>query len=347
MTTCLSHWTALHWHLRQICWQHATPGRDKDFRVPDVAPTATELRDVRRAVGPRLPESEGQTPPIDVLVTRDEGRRVLQGARCHVCTTMLPSGSIQPAGLRGYDILVASPELTFIQIAATEDIRVAAYVGTALCASYRIDEFSVSGLTRRAEPETSLTSVKRIAAFLRRAKGVYGVDAARRALKYVRDGALSPPEGGISLLAMLPCRLGGFGWRDVRLNVGVRVFERLGADGARRYAARYPDVVIVGKAADGGRRVVGIDYDPEVTHGGEARRRSDVRRSNQIGGVREMAHFTFTDEERTSFSAWKSSMERVRLALGKRKTRRNGHADDYEEERWGAWHLLLNHPPVL
>lgn len=40
-------------------------------------------------------------------------------------------------------------------------------------------------------------------------------------------------------------------------------------------------------------------------------------------------------------------MERVRRALGKRKARRDGKADDYDNERWEAWHLLLNHPPAL
>ena len=40
-------------------------------------------------------------------------------------------------------------------------------------------------------------------------------------------------------------------------------------------------------------------------------------------------------------------MERVRKALGKRKPRRSGQVDDFDYERWEAWHLLLNNPPVL
>ena len=251
------------------------------------------------------------------------------------------------SGLRGYSISVTSPELTFLQIAATEDMRVAAYVGTALCSSFRIDEFEDSGLVRREPPEEPLTSVKRIASYLRRAKGVHGVDAARRALKYIRDGALSPPECAITTLSMLPNALGGFAWHNVSLNAAVRVFDRLDARGERCYATRYPDIVIFARTSDGERRVVGIDYSPEITHGGEARRRSDVERENQIGSVRHMAHFTFTEEERLSYPKWKSSMERVRLALGTRRARKNGRADDYDRERWEAWHMLLNNPPIL
>ena len=224
------------------------------------------MADLSRALGPCLPKVEGQAHPIDVLVAKSEGRRAIHGIMCHTCTTQLPKGSIQRSGLRGYDILVTSPELTFVQIAATEDMRVAAYVGMALCSSFRIDDFEASGLARREAPEGALTSTKKIAAFLRRAKGLYGVGKAREALSHVRDGALSPPEGGIALLSMLKPRLGGFDWRSVRLNVAVRVFDRLDARGESRYTTRYPDVVIAERSSEGERRMVGIDFDPEVTH---------------------------------------------------------------------------------
>ena len=210
MTTCVSHWTALRWHLRQPCWQGSEPTNVESIPIPDDAPNAAEVADLLRALGSCLPEIEGQTPQIDVLVAKSEGRRATHGITCHTCSTQLPKGSIQRSGLRGYDILVTSPELTFVQIVATEDMRVAAYVGMALCFSFRIDEFEESGLARREAPEGPLTSTKIIAAFLRRAKGLYGVDKARDALRYVRDGALSPPEGGIALLSMLKPRLGGF-----------------------------------------------------------------------------------------------------------------------------------------
>lgn len=347
MTTCISHWTALHWHLRRICWSGRDVQSCDEHHVPEVAPGAAEAADASRALEPYLPESAKQARKIDVLVSKAEGRRTNKFVKCHVCTTTLPRGSVQAMSLRGYDILATSPELTFVQIAASEDLRIAAYVGMALCSSFRIDEYASSGLEKRVDHEEPLTSVKKIAAYLRHAKGVYGVDEARRALRYVCDGALSPPEGAIGLLAKLPCKCGGFGWRDVRLNVAIQVFDRVDARGHSQYTTRYPDVVISNRTSAGVRRMVGIDYDPEVTHGGEMKRHSDVRRGNQISGVRRLTHFTFTDEERTSYSAWLSSMERVRRALGRRRSRRNGSADNYDSERWEAWHLLLDHPPVL
>ena len=149
MTTCISHWTALHWHLRRVCWSSVMASDGDEPRVPDVGPTAAEVADVMRALEPYLPEVPGRAPSIDVLVASDRGRRKIAGVTSHVCSTPLPRGSIQPTGLRGYDIAVTSPELTFIQIAATEDLRVAAYVGMALCSSFRLDDFSTSGLARR------------------------------------------------------------------------------------------------------------------------------------------------------------------------------------------------------
>ena len=124
MTTCISHWTALHWHLRRVCWSSVMASDGDEPRVPDVGPTAAEVADVVRALEPYLPEVPGRAPSIDVLVSSDRGRRKIAGVTSHVCSTPLPRGSIQPTGLRGYDIAVTSPELTFIQIAATEDLRV-------------------------------------------------------------------------------------------------------------------------------------------------------------------------------------------------------------------------------
>ena len=250
-------------------------------------------------------------------------------------------------GRLGFSLLVTSPELTFLQIAATEDMRIAAYVGMALCSSYRIDEFESSGLADRAHGDAPLTSVTQIAAYLRRVNGVHGVRAAWKALAYVRDGALSPPEGAIGVVAALPYALGGYACRDVSMNRGIRVFAGLDASGRRRYTMRYPDVSIVSRDARGVRRIVGIDYDPEITHGGEAKRANDVERGNQINGSRKITHFTFTERQRSSYSQWISSMEQVRIALGRRRPRRRGVEDDFDHERWETWHMLLERPPRL
>ena len=347
MEVCISHWTAVRWLLRNLNVRDRPVATADSPSVPEVAPGLGETRELLDALASCLPEDDGGERAIDVLVSRADGRRDHRGIRCHVCSHELPQGSVLPMGRRGYSLLVTSPELTFLQIAATEDMRIAAYVGMALCASYRIDEFESSGLADRAHGDAPLTSVRQIAAFLRRVNGMHGVRAAWKALAYVRDGALSPPEGAIGIVAALPHALGGYACRDVSMNRGIRVFAGLDASGRRRYTTRYPDVVVVNRDARGVRRIVGIDYDPEITHGGEAKRSIDVERGNQINGSRKITHFTFTELQRSSFSQWLSSMEQVRVALGMRRDRRRGVEDDFDHERWETWHMLLERPPRL
>ncbi|MBM6817033.1 hypothetical protein H6A23_07645 [Olsenella uli] len=347
MALCISHWTALRWLLRNFASRH--DGSDSEGSRPLLsgAPRAEEVREALDYLALRLPLDDGAGRAIDVLVAERGLRRGREGLRCHLCSGELPRGSVIPAGIRGYDLMVTSPELTFVQIAAVEDVRVAAYAGMALCSGYRLDEFEDSGLADRADFDEPLTSVGAIAAFLRRAKGLRGVRAAERALAFVRDGALSPPEGGIAELALLPYRLGGYACKDVSLNRGIRVLDRVGPNGERHYTTRFPDVTILARDPAGVRRIVGIDYDPRLTHGGEAKRQSDVERGNQINGARKITHFTFTELQRKSFPRWRSSMEQVRIALGQRPARRDGRTDAYDAERWEAWHMLLESPPVL
>ncbi len=350
MEVCISHRTAVRWLLRNPNARDrpdATEASAASPSVPEVAPGFEETRDLLDALASYLRVDDQGERVIDVLVSRADGRRDHRGVTCHVCTSELPQGSVLSMGRRGYSLLVTSPELTFLQIAATEDMRIAAYVGMALCSSYRIDEFESSGLADRAHGDAPLTSVTQITAYLRRVNGVHGVRAAWKALAYVRDGALSPPEGAIGVVAALPYALGGYACRDVSMNRGIRVFAGLDASGRRRYTMRYPDVSIVSRDARGVRRIVGIDYDPEITHGGEAKRANDVERGNQINGSRKITHFTFTERQRSSYSQWISSMEQVRIALGRRRPRRRGVEDDFDHERWETWHMLLERPPRL
>lgn len=211
MALCISHWTALRWLLRNFASRH--DGSDSEGPRPLLsgAPRAEEVREALDYLALRLPLDDGAGRAIDVLVAERGLRRGREGLRCHLCSGELPRGSVIPAGIRGYDLMVTSPELTFVQIAAVEDVRVAAYAGMALCSGYRLDEFEDSGLADRADFDEPLTSVGAIAAFLRRAKRLRGVRAAERALAFVRDGALSPPEGGSP---SLPCS--HTGWADTR-----------------------------------------------------------------------------------------------------------------------------------
>lgn len=343
MEVCLSHMTALHWLLRNFNPRESGERPNRVRALPASAPDAALANEIRTYIGSSLPErvrrnetgfqrvaeggsgAGGETIEegpelLEVIVSRREGRRSSCGVISHLCTSdNLPAGSFISLKMRACDIWVTSPELTFLHLSVPLDVVGAAYVGMALCSRYRIDELDVSGVVLRDAWDSPLTSVKRINSYLSRASGVRGVERARRALAYVRDGALSPPEGGIALAAELPPLLGGYSLGKVSLNQAIRAYSGVDERGRPQYVTRYPDVVIRSIDGRGRARMAGIDYDPLVTHGGEMHRQFDLERGNQITAARRLDHFTFTGQQNGSYRSFADSMDQVRRALGQRR----------------------------
>lgn len=324
MEVCLSHMTALRWLARNFNPRPAGRRKSRVRLAPEQAPDAELARELRSILGSSLPDAvEGGPPAIDVLVSSEAGRRAGRGVTCHLCSSSLPSGSFVSAGRRSVDLWVTSPELTYVQLAAQLDVLATAFVGTVLCSDFRVDEFEEAGVVRRSPHDEPLTSVARISAYLDRVPGLRGVDKARRALAFVRDGALSPPEAGLALAALLPPHLGGFSLGDVTLNEGIRAYAGVDARGEPRHVMRYPDIVIRAKDGRGNARMAGIDYDPQATHGGEMKRAFDIERRNQIGAARRLDHFTFSVYQVSDYDRYVAAMDQVRRALGGRRSPRS------------------------
>lgn len=343
MDVCLSHMTALHWLLRNFNPRDSGERPNRVKALPASAPDAALANEIRSYIGSSLPErasrsgtgrqtkgdgENGAGPEdveegpelLEVIVSRRSGRRSSSGVTSHLCTSdNFPAGSFISLKMRACDIWITSPELTFLHLSTSLDVVGAAYVGMALCSRYRIEELDASGVVIRDAWDSPLTSVKRIKSYLSRASGVRGVERARRALAYVRDGALSPPEGGIALAAELPPLLGGYSLGEVSLNQAIRAYSGVDARGRPKYVTRYPDVVIRSVDGRGRARMAGIDYDPLITHGGEIHRQLDLERGNQITAARKLDHFTFTGQQSGSYRSFADSMDQVRRALGQRR----------------------------
>ena len=107
---------------------------------------------------------------------------------------------------------------------------------SSLCGTFFIDPTSRNGLGARSP----LTSKKRIEAFVRRHPGLRGASAARSALRFVVDGAASPPEAFLWSLLSIPHRYGGYAIPDLAMNRRMKPSKR-----ARRIAGRetlVPDI---------------------------------------------------------------------------------------------------------
>lgn len=140
--------------------------------------------------------------PLDVLVARQEARRVRDGLNCHIFAGPLPRAAFCRATK---DVYVSSPEFTFLQMASELSFVDLVMLGYELCGSYSLPEDG------RGEAISGCPGVREssIARLLASADGVHGVKPARKALAQVIDGSNSPMETVTSMFLSLPTIDGG------------------------------------------------------------------------------------------------------------------------------------------
>ena len=141
-------------------------------------------------------------------------RHKIAGLIRHPWNSVIPPGAF---ALVGSGVYVSTPEFTFLQLARELSSIQMALVGCAMCASYRLDVNT--GHIIRCEP---LSSVGIIRAFLDQSKGIWGYRTALKVLDLVADGAESPQEINLFLLASLPLDLGGSAIKDLVLNYEIK-----------------------------------------------------------------------------------------------------------------------------
>lgn len=141
--------------------------------------------------------------PVRFLVSDDAARVRSAAVESRTVRMPLPEGAcVKIAG----GLYACSPELTFVLEARRLSYLDTLHLGFELCGSYRI---SASGELRCDVPNA--TTVQRLRSFVDRARGLYGVRHARRAVARVLDNAASPMESHLALMLCLPQRDGGFG----------------------------------------------------------------------------------------------------------------------------------------
>ena len=332
MRICLSHRTALGYLLRVPNVGRGAGRASRARVVPEACPSSQEVRWLRDALEPYLPDGLDR---LDVVVA-DQGRRhQTEGASVHLCTAELPAGSFVPEAAMGIGFHVSAPELVFLQMAEELELDQLIYVGFALCSSFRLDELEPGGCVHREGRDEPLTSVARIRAYLDRLpKGTRNVAKARRALEHVRDGARSPAEAGIAMAVGLPVRLGGHALGETRMNPEVRVYDGINARGLARWVTRIPDILVTARDRSGEVRKVGIDFDALSTHAAPARAAADVERRNLIAPDGKFTHYTLVSDDVGNYVAFRRALDRIRRALGQReKPHLSGSRDSADNQR--------------
>lgn len=197
-----------------------------------------------------------------------------RGQRAHntpnlVCHALdldrLPARSFVPVAP---EVLAASPELVFVQMAGKLPLVPLVELGFELCGGY-----ARTADDRGFADAKPLTSTKRLGEYVAGCEGMYGAGKARRAVVYVADGAASPMEAAVAMLLTLPSHLGGYGFDKPQLNGEVAVPSRLRRDmgvDALHCDLLWPECGVA------------LEYDSDRYHTGAERIFRDAERRNNL-----------------------------------------------------------------
>ena len=173
--------------------------------------------------------------PVTLLAPHADARRKNRMVSCISRPDHYPAGAfVELDRCMVYDgngaesvcrILLASPELCFLQAASRLSFLETVKFGFDLCAMYLSDDAAEHGQSQR----TPATNVEALADFLRRAEGLSGLLQARKALRYIRDRSNSPMETRLAMIRILPFGYGGFSVGGEELNGNVVFSEEAAA----------------------------------------------------------------------------------------------------------------------
>lgn len=130
-----------------------------------------------------------------------------KGRRTHMCQMQLPRGGI----IRREDILIASPELVFLELSSKISLHRLILLGLQLCSF------------PPGSPNKSISTKKKLQKFIEKTPGHTGSKNARRALKYIEDGSASLMESLTYMILCLPHALGGYGLGGAVFNHEVKL----------------------------------------------------------------------------------------------------------------------------
>ncbi len=213
------------------------PDRRAARRPLDKLECDRALADAKNGVPDRVaawleeqPEFSWLRRPLDIVVPDKDRFRVSSLYRFHTQQGLFPAGSLYPLAAFAnssarYRVLVASPELCFVQMASEVGDIEAAEIGCELCGDYAL---APDGEVRDSTAQTgksgfifckSRTTPEKLRDYAEQACFMPGVQRARRAAKWVVGRACCPRQTQLALALSMPRRRGGFGLPKPLLNM--------------------------------------------------------------------------------------------------------------------------------
>ena len=284
----------------QWYWEHAVSGAQTlrtQLRVGALdgcVSTPTEVREIVRG-------TMFQDMPLHVL-TSGRFSRNDRGVLFHEHTGVFPKDAfvrLTPS------IFVASPQLTFLQVARGAAFGQAFLLGSVMCGSYALCEARESGTVERPR----LVEARQLLNFARANGALPGSRGAQQVAKYLIDGSASPRETAALATLALPMRHGGKGLSGALLNYRIDIPKRYAWPGKRNYFKAdlcWPQEKVI------------VEYDSDAEH---LRKQSIYRDAEKRNTLIDMGYtpICLTSMQLDSPSDLAAAAEVIRRALGRRR----------------------------
>ncbi len=164
-----------------------------------------------------LPVEPEQNRPLHLVVPERRLGHKMADAVAHVWSGALPKGSL--CQLSG-DNTVASPALTFVQMAAQAPLLEAVQIGCHLCSTFSIEDAG-RGYVGERKRLVSLEELRHYVELL--PPYVHGIRKVRAALDYVVENLASPMEVFLGMAYGMPPELGGQGALALHANQSIEI----------------------------------------------------------------------------------------------------------------------------
>ena len=255
--------------------------------------------EVRRGLVPvGIATPPGVPTPLHVLTSGAKRYGAHDCLEVHLAAGTLPAGSF----CRVSDsIVVASPELTFLQTCHKARDLPNIELASELCGTYALHPIS---LPCRFDVTPVLTR-ESLVRYVSAAGHRWGVQAARRTLPWVLDGFASPRETELYLLLVLDADSGGYGLPLPAVNEADDMSGL--PPGLTRYVADLTWKV--------GKRVVVVEYDGYEEHERSARKVAQDKERRSEMAARGEAVIVVTKRDMESEQAFAKKVAQIKRAL--------------------------------
>lgn len=146
---------------------------------------------------------------VDYTVSERSARAPKKDQTIYLCEIDLPASAVVSRN----GIMVASPELVFLQLASSLDVHRLILLGLQLCSH------------PPGKPAEAISTKHKLKTFLTKTSGHRGHRKALRATKYIENGSASIMESIVYMLLTLPHALGGYGLDGVLFNYEIIIKE--------------------------------------------------------------------------------------------------------------------------